>query len=122
MIFFHNALGQRQSQSPSPFLGRETWAEHRLEMILGNAFARVRHLHHHFPAFLERALRENPLKAEYFLPSVVTELLDEGRATVRVLKSRDRWYGVTYKEDKESVTAAFARLTAEGVYPEELWA
>ena len=75
-----------------------------------------------FPAFLERALRENPLKAEYFLPSVVTELLDEGRATVRVLKSRDRWYGVTYKEDKESVTAAFARLTAEGVYPEELWA
>ena len=75
-----------------------------------------------FPAFLDRTLRENPLKGEYFLPGVVTQLLEEGRASVRVLRTRDRWYGVTYKEDRASVTAAFGRLTEEGVYPEELWA
>ena len=75
-----------------------------------------------FPAFLARTLRENPLKGEYFLPGVVTQLLEEGRASVRVLRTRDRWYGVTYKEDRASVTAAFGRLTEEGVYPEELWA
>ena len=75
-----------------------------------------------FPAFLDRTLRENPLKGEYFLPGVVTQLLGEGRASVRVLRTRDRWYGVTYKEDRASVTAAFGRLTEEGVYPEELWA
>ena len=75
-----------------------------------------------FPAFLDRTLRENPLKGEYFLPGVVTQLLEEGRASVRVLRTRDRWYGVTYKEDRASVTAAFGRLTEEGVYSEELWA
>ena len=73
-----------------------------------------------FPSFLDRALAENPLRAEYFLPSVVTELLNERRAEVYVLQSRDRWYGVTYKEDRAAVMEAFARLTAEGVYPEDL--
>ncbi len=82
--------------------------------FMGEAWSR-------FPAFLERTLRENPLKGEYFLPGVVAELLREGKARVRVLPSRDRWYGVTYKEDKPLVSQAFARLTAEGVYPEELW-
>ena len=74
-----------------------------------------------FPAFLERALAENPLKAEYFLPSVVTQLLEEGKARVKVLRSSDKWYGVTYKEDKPVVVAAIAEKTAAGLYPDRLW-
>ena len=72
-----------------------------------------------FPAFLDQALAENPLKAEYFLPSVVNQLL--GRARVKVLVSEDKWYGVTYREDKPAVTAAIAAMTEAGLYPEELW-
>ena len=53
-----------------------------------------------FPSFLDRALAEDPMKGEYFLPSVVSALIEEGRARVRVLRSRDRWYGVTYQDDE----------------------
>ena len=74
-----------------------------------------------FPAFLDKALAEAPLKAEYFLPTVVDQLIREGRAEVRVLPSEDKWYGVTYREDKPSVTAAIAAMTQAGLYPEELW-
>ena len=62
-----------------------------------------------------------PLKCEYFLPFVVDELIREGRADVKVLRSADNWYGVTYREDKERVVEAIRRLTKEGVYPERLW-
>lgn len=75
-----------------------------------------------FPAFLDKALAENPLKGEYFLPSVVTQLLEEKKARVKVLRSTDKWYGVTYREDKPLVVEAIARKTAEGQYPENLWA
>ena len=74
-----------------------------------------------FPAFLDGALKTNPLKGEYFLPSVVSQLIGEGRARVKVLKSRDKWYGVTYKEDKPVVVAAIAEKTAAGLYPDNLW-
>ena len=74
-----------------------------------------------FPAFLQKGLKENPLKCEYFLPSVVSELLESGRATVTVLDTEDKWYGVTYKEDKPMVTAALQALKDEGKYPQKLW-
>ncbi len=74
-----------------------------------------------FPAFLDRALKENPLKAEYFLPSVVEELIRREKATVKVLRSEDKWYGVTYKEDKESVMAALQSMKDKGLYPGRLW-
>ena len=74
-----------------------------------------------FPKFLDDALKTNPLKAEYFLPSVVTQLLEEGKARVKVLRSADKWYGVTYKEDKPCVVAAIAEKTASGLYPDKLW-
>ena len=72
-----------------------------------------------FPAFLSENLPKNPEKCEFFLPSVVAELIGEGKADVRVLSNTDKWYGVTYKEDKEMVVEAFRRLKAEGVYPEQ---
>ncbi len=74
-----------------------------------------------FPAFLDKALAENPLKAEYFLPTVVSWLIGEGKARVKVLRSTDKWYGVTYREDKPTVEAAIAEKTASGLYPDRLW-
>ena len=74
-----------------------------------------------FPAFLDRAMTENPLKGEYFLPGVVDQLLKEKKATVRVLPSRDKWYGVTYKEDKQGVVDALQAMKDRGLYPEKLW-
>ncbi len=74
-----------------------------------------------FPDFLDEALASNPLKAEYLLPTLVGRLIQQGRATVRALSSRDKWYGVTYQEDKPTVTSAIARMTAEGLYPQNLW-
>ena len=70
-----------------------------------------------FPTFLEKGLKENPLKCEYYLPGVVSNLLGEGRATVTVLKSADKWYGVTYKEDKPVVMEAIRKMEEEGLYP-----
>lgn len=84
------------------------------ESILGELQSR-------FSAFLEENLEKNPLKCEYFLPFVVDELLKEGRATVAVEKSQDKWFGVTYKEDKPMVMAAIQNLKDQGVYPAHLW-
>ena len=74
-----------------------------------------------FPAFLDKTLEENPMKGEYFLPTVVSNLLSKKKARVKVLRSTDKWYGVTYKEDKPTVVAALADLREKGVYPEQLW-
>ncbi len=74
-----------------------------------------------FPAFLDKALVENPLKGEYFLPTVVSNLLASRKARVKVLRSNDKWYGVTYKEDKPTVVSALAALREKGLYPEKLW-
>lgn len=74
-----------------------------------------------FVPFLEKGLKENPLKCEYFLPSVVNGLVAEGKASVAVLKSYDRWYGVTYKEDKKMVSDAMEKMKREGLYPQNLW-
>ena len=74
-----------------------------------------------FPAFLDKTLAENPLKGEYFLPSVVTQLLDEHKTRVKVLRSADKWYGVTYREDRPVVLKAIADMTASGLYPDNLW-
>ena len=81
----------------------------------------LRELKDRFPKFLGEAVKKNPLKAEYFLPSVVGELLEEGKATVEVLKSEDKWYGVTYKEDKAVVMEAIRRMKQSGLYPLDLW-
>ena len=74
-----------------------------------------------FPKFLDEAMKSNPMKGEYFLPSVVSQLLEEDKARVRVLSSEDKWYGVTYKEDKPVVVEALARMRREGLYPMNHW-
>lgn len=81
----------------------------------------LKELRDRFPKFLEENIEKNPLKCEYFLPFVVDELLGEKRATVKVLKSMDKWYGVTYKEDKPFVMNAIQGLKDSGLYPQKLW-
>ncbi|MCW6659251.1 sugar phosphate nucleotidyltransferase [Aerococcaceae bacterium NML191292] len=83
----------------------------------------------HFPkvidrflgAFLERAIRSNPLKGEYYLPSVVRKQLRHNEAKVKVLKTDEQWFGVTYTEDKPLVQEKIQTLVANGVYPSPLW-
>ncbi len=75
----------------------------------------------YFKSFLENEVPTNPLKAEFYLPFVVDRLINEGRARVSVLKSKDKWFGVTYKEDKPFVVESVRKLKEEGVYPEILW-
>lgn len=74
-----------------------------------------------FPAFLRNSVPGNPAKAEYFLPGVVSQLLEENKATVKLLHSPDKWYGVTYAADKPVVMAALKAMAAEGKYPDGLW-
>lgn len=73
-----------------------------------------------FPKALDEILAKNPLKGEYFLPAIVQQMLTEGRATMKVLTSPDKWYGVTYAADKPVVVEALKKMTQEGLYPEKL--
>jgi len=74
-----------------------------------------------FVTFLNTTLVDNPLKGEYFLPLPVSQLIEEGKASVKVLTSADRWYGVTYAADKPVVMAALKGMQEQGLYPDGLW-
>jgi len=74
-----------------------------------------------FKEFFENDVKANPLKAEYLLPTHIGGLLRDGKYTVKVLETKDKWFGVTYREDKESVVQSFKKLIADGVYREELY-
>ena len=73
------------------------------------------------PEFLDTALKNNPIKGEYYLPDAADRLIREGKATVKVLTSHDKWYGVTYKQDREDVKNALESMKDKGFYPEKLW-
>lgn len=70
---------------------------------------------------LERIIREDPLKGEYLLPVTVSRLLEEGKADVSVLDCPEKWYGVTYKEDRPALVLAMKAKKDAGLYPEKLW-
>lgn len=74
-----------------------------------------------FVEFLQNSVKENPLKAECYLPSVVDKLIKSGKCDVAVLKSEDKWYGVTYKEDKPQLMESIRMLKSTGIYPVNLW-
>ena len=73
-----------------------------------------------FPA-KEGSVPENPLKAEYLLPTLIGGLLRKGECTVKVLETKDKWFGVTYKEDKAAVVDSFRQLIEDGVYKADLY-
>ena len=104
----------------------QTWEDIAADSIVsmnmfGFTASMLKELECRFPEFLEKGLKENPMKCEYFLPSVVSDLIEEDKADVKVLRSEDRWYGITYKEDKEAVASAVQKLKDTGVYPQHLW-
>ncbi|MBN2582484.1 MAG: nucleotidyltransferase [Planctomycetes bacterium] len=78
-----------------------------------------RELEARFPAFLKE--RGGNPKAEYFLPTVVNELIQEGKASVRILPTDEKWYGVTYQQDKPELKAFIGEQVRKGRYPETLW-
>ncbi len=75
----------------------------------------------HFERFLKEEVADNPLKAECYLPTVVSALLSEGKCDVQVIKTSDKWHGVTYKEDKPALTEAIREMKRDGLYPQSLW-
>ena len=101
----------------------KTWTELSMDSTVsmnmwGFSQSILKELESGFVEFLKNNLPKNPLKAEYFLPFAVDGLLSEGKASVQVLNSQDKWYGVTYKEDKEMVVKAISELKKQGLYPE----
>ncbi len=74
-----------------------------------------------FETFFRESVPGNPLKAEYLLPIYIGQLLREGKVTVQVLETKDKWFGVTYREDKPAVTASFQKLIDDGVYTAPLF-
>ncbi len=81
----------------------------------------LREIKARFPKFLTESIPVNPMKCEMFLPMTVGELLAENKATVKVLRCADKWYGVTYAADKPMVVAALKDMTDKGLYPDGLW-
>ena len=86
----------------------------------GLAPAFLEELERGFPVFLD-GLKEGDIKTEYLLPRIIDRLVRAGRARVTVLETPDKWFGVTYREDKPTVAAAIKELVADGVYPEKLF-
>lgn len=80
----------------------------------------VEELEKGFPEFLA-GLKEGDVKSEYLLPTIIDQMIHDGRARVKLLETHDCWFGVTYREDKESVTESIRALIREGVYPEKLF-
>ena len=78
-------------------------------------------LEDNFKVFFEKTVPTNPLKAEYLLPILIGELLQDKKVSVKVLETKDKWFGVTYAEDKEFVVESFEKLIQAGVYKEDLY-
>ncbi len=105
----------------------ETWTEVPMGTTVSMNFfgftpSLMKELDERFPAFLDKALKENPMKGEYLIPRTVGDLVNEGKATVKILPSEDKWFGVTYHEDKEAFVKAINEKIEEGIYPRDLWA
>ena len=105
----------------------ENWTELDPESLVSmNMFgftpAFLKELEARFPVFLAEELPENPAKKEFLLPMTVGQLLKEGKANVKVLSSADKWYGVTYAQDKKTVVEVLREMTEKGMYPANcLW-
>lgn len=79
------------------------------------------HLQPLWESFVEKARLENPLKAEYVIPTAIGQLIQQGSISVEVLDTKDSWFGVTYPEDKPVVVENVAKLKEQGHYPDVLW-
>ena len=115
----YNVMADGEQMDPESYVSMNMWgfpAKH------GNAPAFLTELEREFQTFFENTVPSNPLKAEYLLPTLIGSLLQKDRYTVKVLETTDKWFGVTYQEDKENVVANFKQLIADGIYCEDLYA
>ncbi|MCI7222117.1 MAG: sugar phosphate nucleotidyltransferase [Firmicutes bacterium] len=74
-----------------------------------------------FKDFIGEAVKENPMKCEHVIPTAIGTLVKENKCKVKMLSSKDEWFGVTYKEDKPSVVAKIQKMKDDGIYPFDLW-
>ena len=109
-LFANDEGGNPVTVSPDQYVSMNMWG-------LPPAF--LQELEKRFPEFLDSAAGN--LKAEYLLPKLIDQLIQEGKARVRVLETKDRWFGVTYQEDKAAVMRAIRQLVDQGVYKENLY-
>ena len=104
--------------NPESYVSMNMWGFPAKE---GSAPVFLSVLEEHFKGFFENDVPENPLKAEYLLPTLIGGLLRKGECTVKVLETKDKWFGVTYKEDKAAVVDSFRQLIEDGVYKADLY-
>ena len=102
--------------------GGKSWADLPADCVVsmnlwGFTPAYVQEAKAGFAAFLQVSLPVNPMKCEYYLPTVVTNALEAGKADVHVLTSADKWHGITYREDKPELVEALKKMSEDGLYP-----
>ena len=102
--------------------GGKSWADLPADCVVsmnlwGFTPAYVQEAKADFAAFLQASLPVNPMKCEYYLPTVVTNALEAGKADVHVLTSADKWHGITYREDKPELVEALKKMSEDGLYP-----
>jgi hypothetical protein len=106
--------------------GGETWSDLPAGTLVSMNFwglheGFLKEAEEDFADFLDRNILANPLKCEYLLPREIDRQIRDGKADVKVLESRDSWYGVTYRKDRAEVLKAIAAKHREGLYPTPLW-
>ena len=108
----------------SPLEGGEDFEVYPDEIVSMNMFGFTPHifdvLEEGFPKFLDEH-KDDIVKCEYLIPSVVFEQIQNGTATVEVLKTDAVWQGITYREDKDKVVSEIKKLVNDGVYPDGIW-
>ena len=107
-IYSKNSDGSETEFAPDTTVSMNLW---------GLTPSYIEECYNRFPAFLDKGIKENPEKCEFLLPVVVGDMMKDGNAEVAVMQSIDKWYGVTYKEDKATVVEAFRNMIADGKYP-----
>lgn len=89
--------------------------------LWGFSLSMMKEIEKQFSIFLQNDAVQNPSSAEFYLPFVPGKLIEEGSASVKVLETDEKWYGVTYKQDMQTVKQALGEMTKSGKYPEKLW-
>jgi NDP-sugar pyrophosphorylase family protein len=110
-IVYHDESGQTTELAPDTIVSMN---------MIGFAPNAFDHLEHYFSEFVRQ--RGQELKSEYYIPNLLSSLIQDGKETVKVIPTDATWFGVTYKEDKPYVEERIAALIADGVYPSDLWA
>jgi hypothetical protein len=109
-------MGEAEGKGPVVFTGNEPVSMN----LMGFRPSMFDHLQQKFARFLRENIKNNT--AEFYLPFAMNEVIRSGDARVKVLHTKEKWFGVTYRADREMVIRSFKTLVANGIYPPDLWA